>query len=152
MIEYVSAGVALISVLVAVYFGLRDHHLQRKYTALQQRLVEIEEIREQERNKTIKKAQLSACIEEYGRNNHRLFIVNEGNAEARNIHLKMDGETFEKHRAALRGEGEINCIGAHSSATKLLALSMGCAPPFDLEIFWDDDSGEQGNYRTTLTF
>jgi len=34
----------------------------------------------------------------------------------------------------------------------LLALTLGCAPPFEMEISWDDDSGEAGHYQTTLTF
>ena len=124
MIEYISAGITLISVAAAVCFGLRGHQLHKKNMDLQQRLVEIEEIREQERNKTIKKAQLSARIEEFGQNSHRLLITNSGNAEARNIHFIMDGEPFVKHQAAFSGERELSCIGAHSSATMLLALTM----------------------------
>lgn len=152
MTEYISAGIALVSVAAAIYFGLRSQRLQRENADLQKRLVEIEEARDQERKKTIKKAQLSAHIEEYGRNNHRLVVENAGNAEARNINLTMDGKPFDEHQAAVSGEGKISRIGAHSQATRLLALTMRCAPPFELEIAWDDDSGEKGSYQTTLTF
>jgi hypothetical protein len=152
MIEYISAGIALISVAAAVFFGLRSQRLQRENTDLQKRLLEIEEAREKERQQVTRKAQLSAHIEEYGRNSHRLVIGNAGNAEARNISLVMDGKPFDEHQAAVSGEGKISRIGAHSSATRLLGITMGCAPPFELEISWDDDSGEKGSYQTTLTF
>jgi len=152
MVEYVSIGIAFVSVVAAVFFGLRSQRLQKENTNLQKRLLGIEEVREQERKKAAVKAYLSARIEDYGQRNYRLVVENTGDGEARNVNLKMDGKPFDEHRAAVSGDEKISCIGARSHATMLLALTLGCAPPFEMEISWDDDSGEAGHYQTTLTF
>jgi hypothetical protein len=152
MTEYSSIVISVVAVAVAIYFGIKTHHLGKENADLQRRLVKIEEAKEYERKKATSKAKLQAAIVDYGQRNHRLVIENTGDCEARNINLIMDGKPFEEHQAAVSGEGKINHIGPHSSATKLLALTTGCAPPFELEIYWDDDSGEKGRYQTTLTF
>jgi hypothetical protein len=88
----------------------------------------------------------------FNRQDYRLIIENIGDSEARNIILLMDGKPFEDHPVSVEGNGTINVIGAHSYAKKLLALTLSRRPPFKLEISWEDNSGESGHYRTTLTF
>lgn len=152
MIEAISAIITLASVVVAIWLGVKNHRLARKNTDLQKRLVELEEERELDRKKAASKAQLRATLENYGQHNYRLVIENIGNCEARNIVLQMDGKLFADHPAAMENEGPIRSIGPHTRVTKLLAITMGCAPPFELDITWEDDSGEPRHYRTTLTF
>jgi len=43
-------------------------------------------------------------------------------------------------------------IGPESEISYCMAVSNSCHPPFELEATWDDDSGQQGRYGTTLTF
>jgi hypothetical protein len=152
MFEFISLGIAIISVVAAIFFGFRGQILVKKNTILQKRLVEIEEARELERKKATSQGQLTARIQNYGQYNYRLLIENSGDAAAHDINLIMDGKPFDQHPAAVNGDGEITSIGPHSQATRLLAITMGCAPPFELEISWVDDSGEMGHYQTTLTF
>lgn len=151
-LEYISIGIAFISVVAAIYFGFKSQRLEKKNTDLQKRLLEIEETRDRERKRIALKANLTARIENYGQSSYRLVVENTGNGEARNIVLKMDGKPFNDHGAAVTGDGDINRIGARSFATRLLGLTMACAPPFELEVSWDDDSCEVGHYQTTLTF
>ena len=152
MTEYISLGIAAVAVGVAIYFGIKSHRLGKENADLQRRLLEIEESREHERKKATSKAQLQAGIVNYGQHNYRLVIENTGDCESRNVELKMDGKPFDEHQAAVKGDGKINHIGPHSHATKLLGLTLKCAPPFDFEASWEDDSGEAGHYQTTLTF
>jgi len=151
MTEYISLVISVVAVAVAIYFGIKTHHLGKENADLQRRLVKIEEAKEYERKKVTSQARLQAAIVDHGQHNYRLVIENAGDCEARNVELKMDGQPFDDHQAAVSSDGKINHIGPHSQATRLLALTMGCAPPFECEISWEDDSNEVGHYQTTLT-
>ncbi len=149
--EFASVGIAFVSVIAAVYFGIKSQRLEKKNTDLKKRLLEIEETRENDRKKAITKAQLRARIEDRGNHNYRLVVENTGNCEAQNIQLRMDGKPLNEHPAAVSGDSEISHIGPHSFATRLLGLTLKCSPPFDFEVTWEDESGQSGVYRTTLT-
>jgi hypothetical protein len=152
--ETVSVIISFLSVFFAVWFGLKSLRLSRENAELQKRLLALQEKNERDRQRAASKAQLRAQIEDYGHHNYRLVIKNIGNCEARNVVLHMDGKPFDEHAVAVEGEGRISVIGAHSSVTRLLALSLSpdCSPPFDLDIAWEDASGDPGRYQTTLTF
>ena len=152
MIEYISLAIAAVAVGVAIYFGIKSHRLGKENADFQRRLLEIEQTKEHERKKVASKAQLQAAIVDYGQRNYRLVIENTGDCEARHIKLQMDGKPFDDHCAAVNGDGKVDRIGPRSYATRLLALTMKCAPPFQFEASWEDDSGDVGHYQTTLTF
>ena len=141
----------LLPIGVAIYFGYENRKLARANIELQKRLLAIEEDREEVRKKTAAKAFLQARIIEHGRAGHKLFIENTGNGPARNIVIKMDDLPFNEHPIAVRGVGEINVIGPGAHVTKVLTLTLARRPPFQLKLTWDDDSGERGEYQTTLT-
>jgi hypothetical protein len=133
ILEYVSIVIALVSLAASIYIGLKSQRLEKNNTDLQRRLVEIEESRDKDRQKAISKAQLRASIENHGRHNYRLVIENAGNSEARNVRIKMDGKPINEHPSSVAGDHEINLIGPHSQATRMLALTFRCSPPFDFE-------------------
>lgn len=151
MTEYISLAITAVAVGVAIYFGIKSHRLRKENADLQRRLLDIEETREHERKKAASKGQLQAAIVDYGQRNYRLVVENTGDCEARNVELKMDGKLFDEHCAAVKGEGKIDYIGPHSHVTRLLGITMGCSPPFEFGISWEDDSREAGHYRTTVT-
>ncbi len=151
MTEYISLAISVVAIAVAIYFGIKTHRLGKENADLQGRLVKIEEAKEYERRKATSKARLQAAIVDHGQRNYRLVIENTGDCEARNVELKMDGEPFDEHQAAVNGDGKVSHIGPHSQATQLLALTLQCSPPFEFEASWEDDSGETGHYKTTLT-
>jgi len=57
-----------------------------------------------------------------------------------------------EHPAAVRGDEVPTCVGPNSEVSCVLAITMGCAPPFEIEIKWEDDSGMNRIYHGTLTF
>jgi len=138
----------IVSVVAVVISGIAFMKTKRT----DKRLLEIEEKREEDRNKLAQKAQLQARIVKYGHNSHRLLIINNGEGEARNIGLKMDAKPFDDHFASVRNDSPAKIIGPHSEATCLLHIADECAPPWKIEISWEDDSGEPGHYKSTLTF
>ena len=60
--EFISIGIALISLVASIYIGLKNQRLEKSNTDLQRRLVEIEESRDKDRKKATSRAQLRASI------------------------------------------------------------------------------------------
>jgi hypothetical protein len=148
-ISILSAPVSLIVSVIALILSLRA---QREANAVQRKLVEIEEKREQERQLGLRQASLQPEIRASGIGFHRLYIANHGAAEARNVRVSLDGKPLEQHRVAVRGSPIPSLVGPGNEVSCLLAISHECPPPFQCEIRWDDDSGQGRFYRTTLTF
>jgi len=113
--------------------------LIKRQVVLQDRLTQIEQSREH------------AKLMQY-RSSWRLFVANTGQGTARNVAITLDGKPLLEHDAVPRGEQETKMIGPESEISYCMAICSGCCPPFDLEATWDDDSGQQGRYGTTLTF
>jgi hypothetical protein len=64
----------------------------------------------------------------------------------------LDGQTLDKHCSAVHGDMLPTLIGPNGNVSCLLAIHMQCAPPFDIELAWDDDSEQPGLYKGVLTF
>jgi len=103
---------------------------------------------------TTKKARLRAELaREPGSRRMRdlLRIYNDGEVEARNIAINLAGTPLLEHAAVPGGTTEIKTVGPRSQIQYVIAVTMGNTPPWELEITWTDDSGEESSYRTTLT-
>jgi len=145
--DLIAAG-SLIVAIIALIFSIVSN---QKAIANQKQLVKIEEQREQERQNKKFSAQLRPELRRDGKSK-RLVIKNHGDTEARNVRVIMDGKPLAEHKTSLSNDHMPELVGAHSEISCLLAISMDNAPPFDIEIKWDDDSGNNKEYRTTLTF
>lgn len=82
----------------------------------------------------------------------RLYLINSGRIEARNIRVFMDGKPLAEHQCSIKNDPMPTLIGAGSEISCLLAITFGKAPPFEIKIIWDDDSGIGRTYKTILTF
>jgi hypothetical protein len=145
---WIGIGVTGVLSIVALYNSRKAH---REAIALQKRLVEIEQQRETDRLRQAKAAKLRADLRPTPQGCDRLYIFNSGDCEARNVTAVMDGKPITEHPASPRGEEFPELIGPDSEVSYLLAWSRKTNPPYELEITWDDDSGNQRLYRTTLT-
>lgn len=145
--DLIAAGslvVAIIALIVSIFTN-------QKTNANQKRLIEIEEQREQKRQDKKISAQLRPELRRDGKS-ERLVITNHGDAEARNVRVIMDGNPLAEHKTAVSNDHMPELVGANSEISCLLAISQGNAPPFNIEIKWDDNSDNDKEYRTTLTF
>jgi len=80
----------------------------------------------------------------------RLYLVNEGKAEARNVRVTLNGAPLEQWQAAIGGLPSL--IGGNGQVSCIMAFSQACSPPLDCQVQWDDDAGKNHMYRTTLTY
>jgi hypothetical protein len=134
---------------VAAWMAWRAH---RETLSVQRRMAEIEEQREQDRRLSASQASLRPELRKTGSGSDRLYLVNSGMAEARNISVTLNGVPLSEHEAAVQGDDMPTHVGPNSEVSCLLALTHGCSPPFAIEVRWDDDSGAGRVYRGTLTF
>ncbi|MFP4106714.1 MAG: hypothetical protein ACLFVU_11565 [Phycisphaerae bacterium] len=132
--------------------------LQKEANETQNRVAAIEEAREANRLGESMSAVLRARIDRGTRTlgsgqtrpTFNLVVANEGQGEARGVEVTMDGKPLLEHPAIPKGEEEVSLIGAGGETSWCLALSFGCAPPFEIEICWDDDDAEGKTYKHTL--
>ena len=146
---FVGAVAALVASLWATVVSRRAN---ARSHGIQARLLRIEEQRETDRLGQTRRAALRAEMPQNERGSWRLYVTNDGLAEARNVRVTMDGKPFTEHGAFVEGDEIGNVIGPGGENSCSLAIDRRCSPPFDLELNWEDDSGTPGRYRTTLTF
>jgi len=127
------------------------NEVAKQQVALQARMTRIEESREHARLMRSLQAMIRAELRETDHNSWRLFVMNTGEATARNVTIRLDDRPILDHPAIPGGQQEVKTVGPHSEISYSMAIRMGSYPPFKLEATWDHDSGEQGHYGTTLT-
>ena len=149
--------VAVVAAVISGLAALASIAAARRSIAAQNRLLEIEERRERDRVSAAQKARLIARIvrEESlsGRKvrNYYLEIENLGASAANNIDIPLDDGPVLDHPTMPRRTDEIRHVGPESSFRYTLAPTLETRPPAKIAIAWDDDSGEPGQYETTLT-
>jgi hypothetical protein len=126
--------------------------LARQQLVLQDRLAKIEQSREHAQLIQALQAMLRCSLERTDRGGWRLVVTNTGRGTAHNVAITIDDKPVLEHPAVPQGQDEATVIGPNSEISYIMALHMSCHPPFKLAATWDDESGVQGRYATTLTF
>ena len=136
--------ISLGSLIVAAVALLKNSRTQKL-------LAEIEQSRRKEEQHARNSANLVPELLK-SRRTHRLVVRNTGRCEARNVGASINGKPFRDYGAVLQGEEIPAIIGAEGKVGVMMAFHSGCLPPFELELHWQDDSGEKKHHRTTITF
>jgi hypothetical protein len=152
LLGVIGVVIAAGSLIVAIIALLKSLGAQKEANEVQRRLVGIEEKREIDREGQARKAVLRPSLRKTDKASYRLQIANDGMEEARNVRVLLDGQPSSKHCTAVGGDTIPALIGPNSTVSCLLAVHMQCAPPFDIEISWEDDSGDAGSFKGVLTF
>ena len=155
MVDYISLVglvVAFVSLCVAIMAYAKSYKTQDKTIALQQRLIQIEEGRDQLSLVKASSAKLRAELREFKRSSYKLCIANDGNVFARNVCVELGGMSLVDHPVCPRGVEIPKLVGPKSEINCVLAIHMNCAPPFALRVLWDDGCGVNQSFETTLTF
>jgi hypothetical protein len=114
------------------------------------RLLQLEHAREADRVRETKSAKLIASMTRSAHSG-RLRIINRGQAAARNVRVAVDGVSLDAHKL-LRGlEHPVAVIGAGSTVEALLMTFDGMQGQYQLELVWDDESGQPGRWTSTVT-
>ena len=145
-----SAGALLISCL-ALRGNLKatkqQAELGANQTELQNRLVQIEEAREQDRLAVMGRAALRARIETTPKRDWRLVIENFGASSAIAVKTLLDGKLLASHPAFFANQEVHKTIPELSKVSYLLSRPG----PFEINVSWTDDSGKPGRYAGPIT-
>ncbi len=95
-------------------------------------------------------AVLCAELRRMGRDSSQLIVANTGQGAASNVTITLDGKPLLEHRALMLNKKEIKLIEPKSDISYLIKLNPEWPPLSELKATWDDDSGQPGQYRTTL--
>jgi len=139
----------------------RQHRLGERQTDLQARLVDVESAREKDRLRTTRAAALVASVVRQtehwtavhvrpARVDYFLRIANEGQAEARNIVVRFDGRPPAEHPLTVKGEPEVTRLGPGADARYFLAVTTNSPRLLEVELAWEDDSGEPGRWASEV--
>jgi len=139
ILEGILAGITAVSVVVGIYFGLKNHQLQK-------RLLEIEEQRIEER----RGARLTIQFH-YDGKRRVLRICNVGSGEARNIRLRLDGVDAVEHPCWVKEQRPVSTISGENYVDCLVFLTMRNPTPREAQVLWDDDVSLSKSSRSTLT-
>lgn len=143
----VLSGAAL---LVSIWAASRSHRIAGEQARHQERLVKLETARERDRVGATKRASLRARFEENDRT-YLLTVWNEGAAEARAVSIIIDGRAIEDHETFLVHREEVaRVLGPDADARYVVSISMGSPAVYSIELRWEDDSGEPGQWRADL--
>ncbi len=151
-ISWAGVMIAAGSLIVSVIAVRKSSWAQREAIAAQKRIVEIEEQREKERHTRSLQAQLQPRLRKSSTGSCRLYLSNSGKAEACNVEVILDDKALDEHCASVKGDSIPTRIEANSEVSCLLNITFKCAPPFGIEVKWDDASGTGRIYRGILTF
>lgn len=150
--SWVNVVVSVLALGVSVFAVWIGRIAHRDAMSVQRQIAEIEAQREQDRQLSALKASLHPQLRETNTSAYRLYVMNTGNAAAQNVRVSLNDVPLREHCAAVQNDDMPTHIGPNSEVSCLLAIKLGCTPPFKIEIRWDDDSGADRIYRGQLTF
>lgn len=160
----ISAIAAVVSVGAAIWATKKSAKAQEASNRIQQQQLDIEGARERDRTAKKVKAELRISTERrdgerdqwsdsgggiIASDVYRVKIANQGKAAARNVQVRFDGEV--KH-PCVRLLPDLSVLGPGAEAVCRLANHPDNPLPKSIELSWEDDSGFEGTFTTTLSF
>lgn len=139
-VSIISLVVAVIAIGVSVWAHLRTNRQN-------ERLVELEEAREEDRLKRQASAKLRADFADSDKD--RIKISNVGESEARNVRIEI-GNTVFLGSHDHDNKANLDILGPGTNQTLPILRSTTTLPPFKIVIDWDDDVDTARTFRTTL--
>jgi hypothetical protein len=148
--EAVGIIIGVVALGVSIWSVLRSQKTARRQNRLQERLLKVEQSRERDRVTESQSAKLRAWVDRAGRT-ERQIVINEGQSEARAVKTLLDGLPIVGHPLVPQGVEEVTHLGPGAHAEYLLAVSMGAPATVQIEVEWEDDTGEPGRWRSQLS-
>lgn len=141
---FVATLLSICAIVVSVIAFNKSHKTQNS-------LVEIEAARERDRLIQMRKANLVAKIVRNDDGRSCLRVENKGRGHAYNMTMLLDRHEMKRDEAILPGTREIHELGPGGHYDYPLIIYDGMKRPINVDLTWQDDSGEAGLFRSPLT-
>ncbi len=153
-LEIIISAIALIvSIIVAIY----SYFQGSKSNQLQERIVEIEEQREQERLNKENRADLQPYFRYISRKDspvkiaRQIIIKNLGKQEAQNIRMYVDGDPLSMHRNIFcRPDYKLTPIRPGSDQKWRIEVDEESPEVCEIKLKWDDETGSDHEFNDKL--
>ena len=147
--QQVTFALSVIAIVVSMATAVAAYRQGSRQGKIQERLLALESVRERDRKTEASSARVQASISHIG-SNYRLYLANVGSSEARMISIRLDGKPIMKHDLIPQGATEITRLGSGASTSYPLGVHNGTDPKVEIEIQWEDSSGNPGSWSTEL--
>jgi hypothetical protein len=155
---FAASAAAVVVAVIALAFSARAASQQN---ALQERLLALENAREDDRLRLARSAEVRAIVNRgavserearlLGKTPPCMLVVrNHGAVPARNLELLLDGAPVLSHSLILRGEDDVNMLGPGADFSYVLAVDQGAPRVLNVTIYWDDDAAQRRRWDSQL--
>jgi hypothetical protein len=143
-------ALSAVAILVSVWAASKAHAAAKRQNQIQERLLALESARERDRITETKQAKLRAAITNDGRD-YLLAVRNHGAGQARAVQILIDGKTPSDHEIILAQRDEvITALGPGATISLPMAITMGSPLVYDVQLSWEDDSAQLGQWHSQL--
>ena len=154
MIELVTISLSAIAISVSLWSAVQSHRSAKRQSEWQERLLHLEEAEARRRSRTAQSAKLRAVLDR-DTTSPALLVINDGEAKARDISIKIDGTPILEHRPRghfiVRDQKEVRQLGPGGSARYILTRTRGTSSLFQVEISWADEASAAQSWRSELS-
>jgi len=133
-----SAVVALVALIISVI----SMHKANKFGSTADRLNQMLIEREQAEGIASKKADLSANMIKFGKNDYRLKIFNRGKGTALKVRLiDLAGDSSVLIASDIQRKFPVPILEQHQSIELIAAVTLSAGPSGHIKLQWDDETG-----------
>ena len=152
MIELVTISLSAIAIFLSLWSAVQSHRSAKRQSEWQERLLHLEEAEARRRSRAAQSAKLRASLDR-SRTSPALLVINDGEAKARDISVKIDGTPILEYRGhfIVRDQKEARQLGPGGSARYILTRTMGTPSLFQIEISWADEASAAQSWRSELS-
>ena len=151
MIELV---LSVIAVLISLWSVVRSQRSAKRQSEWQERLLHLEEAEARKHSRAAQSAKRRAVLDR-DTTSPALLVINDGEAKARDISIKIAGTPILEHRPQghfiVRDQKEVRQLGPGGSARYILTRTMGTPSLFEVEISWADEASAAQSWRSELS-
>ena len=144
----------MIGFIVSLWSAVQSHRSAKRQSEWQTRLLNLEEAEARSRSRAAKSANLRAVLDR-DTTSPSLLVINDGEANARDIFVKIDGTPILEHRPRghfiVRDQKEVRQLGPGGLARYILTRTRGTASLFQVEISWADEASAAQSWRSELS-
>jgi hypothetical protein len=145
--ELLIAIAALLASIWAIVANKRTAHEQAQ---LQQQFLALEKSREQDRLTEASTANLQATLTRHA-HSAQLIVTNVGRAEAREIHVRVDGKPVDAHEFFHAAKQPISLLGPRASFEFIMLTYDGMPDTYHVDVDWHNRDGQKSTWASDLT-
>ena len=147
--------IGVMAIFISLWSAVHSYRSGKRQSEWQERLLRLEQAEAQRHSIASQSAKLRACLD---RNTMApsLSVTNEGEAQARDISIKIDGTPImelDRWKAyfIVRDQKEVRQLGPGGSFRYILCRTKGIGAVFQIEISWADEANSEQRWSSELS-